>query len=164
MLGLLNLPINRGWKAMSTAHAPIPSRAIDNVLAQNWLAFLARLAVALPFLISGIAKLFDLSGAMAEVRGLTGLEPAPLVAGLVILVQLGGSALLIAGSRHAWIGAALLAGFTAVATLYAHAFWLMPEGERFLHRNIFFEHVSIIGGVVLLAILAARSASGKRPR
>lgn len=137
-------------------------QAVENLLGQSWLALLARIAVALPFLLSGLAKLVDIGGATAEVRGLTGLEPAAFFAVLVIATQLGGSALLIAGGRQAWIGAAVLAGFTAVATLFAHAFWLKPATERFLHQNIFFEHVSIIGGLALLAILAARPVTGAR--
>ncbi|WP_186417300.1 DoxX family protein [Bosea sp. CS1GBMeth4] len=139
-------------------------QGIERLLAQPWLALLARIAVALPFLLSGLAKLGDFNGAIAELRGLTGLEPAALLAVLVIVTQLAGSALLIAGGRFAWIGAAALAGFTIVATLYAHAFWLKPEAERFLHRNIFFEHVSIVGGLALLAILTADPARAGRPR
>lgn len=139
-------------------------RGIERLLAQPWLALLARIALALPFLLSGLAKLGDFDGAIAEVRGLTGLEPAVFFAGLVVATQLAGSALLIGGGRFAWTGAAALAGFTIVATLYAHAFWLKPEAERVLHRNIFFEHVAIVGGLALLAILAARSATGERSR
>jgi transmembrane protein len=139
-------------------------QGIAQLLAQPWLALLARIAVALPFLLSGFAKLGDFNGAIAELRGLTGLEPAALLAVLVIATQLAGSALLIAGGRYASIGAAALAGFTIVATLYAHAYWLKPESERFLHRNIFFEHISIVGGLALLAILGARPAKGERQR
>lgn len=147
---MLNSPLS------STQHAA------ERLLGRSWLVLLARIAVALPFMLSGIAKLFDFAGATAEIRGLTGLEPAALFATLVILTQLGGSALLIAGGRHAWIGAAALAGFTILATLYAHAFWMKPAGERFLHQNIFFEHVAIVGGLVLLAVLSARSSRGAR--
>lgn len=136
----------------------------EHVQGHSWLALLARITVALPFLLSGIAKLADFGGATAEVRSLTGFEPAVLLTVLVIMTQLGGSALLIAGARRAWIGATALAGFTAVAALAAHAFWLRPATERFLHQNIFFEHVSIIGGLTLLAILAARSSRGARAR
>lgn len=131
---------------------------IEWLLDRPWLALLARCAVALPFLFSGLAKLTDFGAALAELRGLAGLEPAWLFAVLVIATQLGGSALLIAGGRFAWVGAAALAGFTAIATLYAHAFWLKPEAERFLHRNIFLEHVAIVGGLILLAILSSRQA------
>lgn len=146
---------------MSASPVSAVQSAAEHVLGQSWLALLARIAVALPFLLSGIAKLADFGGATAEVRGLTGLEPAVFIAVLVIMTQLGGSALLIAGVRYAWIGATALAGFTAIATLLAHAFWLKPATERFLHQNIFFEHVSIIGGLALLAILAARSSRGR---
>lgn len=138
-------------------------QAVESLLGQSWLALLARIAVAFPFLISGVAKFGDFGGAMEEVRELTGFEHAALFAVLVIVTQLGGSALLIASGRFAWIGAAALAGFTAIATLFAHAFWLKPAAERLLHQNIFFEHVSIIGGLALLAILAARSTRGARP-
>lgn len=148
---------------MSASPLSAIQQAVESLLGQSWLALFARIAVALPFLLSGIAKLADFGAATAEVRGLTGFEPAALFAVLVIVTQLGGSALLIAGGRHAWIGAAALAGFTAIATLFAHAFWLKPAAERFLHQNIFFEHVSIIGGLALLAILAARSTRGVRP-
>ncbi|AMJ59976.1 DoxX family protein [Bosea sp. PAMC 26642] len=146
---------------MSASPLSAVQSAAENLLGQSWLAMIARIAVTLPFLLSGVAKLADFGGATAEVRGLTGFEPAALLAVLVIMTQLGGSALLIAGGRYAWIGAAALAGFTAIATLFAHAFWLKPATERFLHQNIFFEHVSIIGGLALLAILAARSCRGR---
>lgn len=149
---------------MSASPLSAVQSAAENLLGQSWLTTLARIAVALPFLLSGVAKLADFGGATSEVRGLTGFEPAELLAVLVIMTQLGGSALLIAGGRYAWIGAVALAGFTAIATLFAYAFWLKPAAERFLHQNIFFEHVSIIGGLVLLAILAARSSRGARAR
>jgi uncharacterized membrane protein YphA (DoxX/SURF4 family) len=130
----------------------------ERFLGAKWVEAVARFAVAVPFLISGAAKILDFQGSIAEARGLTGLEPAAFFAVLVILTQLGGSVLLIAGGRFTWIGALALAGFTTVATLSAHAFWLKPEAEQFLHRNIFFEHVSIVGGLVLLAILTFKPA------
>ncbi|WP_292522841.1 DoxX family protein [Mesorhizobium sp.] len=130
----------------------------ERFLGAKWVEAVARLAVAVPFLISGAAKILDFRGSIAEVRGLTGLEPAAFFAVLVIVTQLGGSVSLIAGGRFVWIGALALAGFTTIATLSAHAFWLKPEAEQFLHRNIFFEHVSIVGGLVLLAILTFKPA------
>jgi transmembrane protein len=136
--------------------------AVERLLTARWVMVAAQIAVAAPFLVSGIAKVADFPGAIAEVRGLTGLEPAGLLAALVVLFQLAGSALVIAGGRLTWIGATALAGFTVVATLYAHAFWLKPESERFLHQNIFIEHISIVGGLVLVAILAARPIENRQ--
>jgi transmembrane protein len=137
--------------------------AVERLLTARWVTVAAQIAVTAPFLISGIAKVSDFQGATAEVRGLTGLEPAGLLAALVVLTQLAGSVLVIAGGRLTWIGAAVLAGFTTVATLSAHAFWLKPASERFLHQNIFIEHISIVGGLVLVAILAARPTRDRQP-
>lgn len=141
---------------MKTIAADSPS---SDLIAGIFLApittLIAKIAIAAPFLVSGLLKLMNFSGTIAEVRGLSGLEPAAVFAVLVILVQLGGSILVIAGGRWAWIGAITLAGFTVVATLLAHAFWLKPQAERMLHMNIFFEHVSICGGLLLVAVLAA---------
>jgi uncharacterized membrane protein YphA (DoxX/SURF4 family) len=46
--------------------------------------------------------------------------------------------------------------FTALATLIAHPFWTMVGQERFLATNAFFEHLGLIGGFVIAALLAAR--------
>ncbi|BCH23099.1 hypothetical protein MesoLjLc_28400 [Mesorhizobium sp. L-8-10] len=146
---------------MPSAVASGMQSVVERLLAVRWIEAAARFAVAVPFLISGISKLFDFPGAVAEVRGLTAIEPALPLAVLVIVVQLGGSALLIAGGRLAWIGALTLTGFTAVATLLAHSFWLKAEAEQFLHRNIFFEHVAIAGGLILLAILTVKPSRAR---
>lgn len=148
---------------MQSASVSSAQAAADRFFAMPWVALAARIAVAVPFLISGFAKLLDFGGAIAEVRGLTGLEPAALFAALVILTQLGGSALLIAGGRLAWVGAVGLAGFTAIATLFAHAFWLKPAAEQFIHRNIFFEHVAIAGGLILVAVLSSQPVGERKP-
>jgi transmembrane protein len=131
-------------------------RAIADWLTRPGVAFLARLALASPFLVSGVLKATDFAGAVAEVRGLVGLEPAGLLAALVIATQLGGSVLLIAGGWLAWIGAVLLGGFTALATLLAHAFWTKTGIEAARDLTTFFEHVGLIGGFLRVAILGAQ--------
>jgi uncharacterized membrane protein YphA (DoxX/SURF4 family) len=116
---------------------------------------LARLALASPFFLSAVLKVADFSAATAEVRGLTGLEPAWLFATLVIITQFGGSLLLLA-SRYVWIGAGLLAGFTVVATLIAHSWWAKPPTEAARDFATFWEHVAICGGLLLSATLSRR--------
>ncbi len=124
------------------------------------LLLLARLALASPFLFSGITKALDFAGATGEVRALTGLDPAsPLaapLAALVIAVQLGGSALLLAKGRAVWLGAALLAAFTLAATLVAHDFWNKPEGAALRDATTFLEHMGLIAGLGLAALIAGR--------
>ena len=43
-----------------------------------------------------------------------------------------------------------------VATLVANNFWTMLGHERFVATSDFFEHLGLIGGLVLAAVVAAR--------
>nr|WP_284701216.1 DoxX family protein [Rhodoplanes tepidamans] len=129
--------------------------AVARLLDVPGLDYLLRLALASPFLISGVVKLLDFSGATAEVAGL-GVQPAVPVAVAVIATELVGSALFLT-RRWCWLGAGLLAGFTVVATLLAHAFWTFDGPERARQAATFFEHVSMIGGLGMAALLAARA-------
>ena len=114
----------------------------------------ARLALASAFLISGIAKLLDFESARVEVAAL-GFGASALVAAAVIATQLGGSALFLS-RRWCWLGAGILAGFTIAATLIAHPFWNFEGPERARQAATFFEHLGLVGGFVVAAILAHR--------
>lgn len=130
---------------------------IARVLGNNGFATIAAAMLTLPYWTSGVAKLFDLGGALGEARHF-GLEPAALVVLLTIAVQIGGSLLVILG-RQAWLGAGALGVFTAAATLIAHPFWQVADPmARFHERNTFLEHVGLIGGLMLAAILQERKA------
>jgi transmembrane protein len=133
-------------------------RPIAQVLSLPAIDHLARLALASPFLISGVVKLLNFQGAANEVAGL-GLQPDSPLAAAVILTQLGGS-LLFLTRRYCWLGAGLLAGFTIVATLLAHPFWAFEGPDRGRQTATFFEHVAIAGGLALAALFVnGRSAS-----
>lgn len=135
---------------MRTTPAPIAA-----LLESPALNLGARVLLTLPFWTSGIAKLLDLDGALAEAAHF-GLEPAWVTVIATLVVQLGGSAALIAG-RFAWVGAGALGVFTALATLIAHPFWTVADPmARFHERNTFLEHVGLVGGLILAAILTHR--------
>lgn len=130
---------------------------IARLLGDDRFAALAATLLTLPYWTSGIAKLTDLPGALGEARHF-GLEPAILTVAATILVQIGGSLLIILG-RQAWLGAGALGVFTAIATLIAHPFWQVSEPmARFHERNTFLEHLGLIGGLMLAAILRDRKA------
>jgi uncharacterized membrane protein YphA (DoxX/SURF4 family) len=132
---------------MSDAAVP---RAIERLLDLAALGWLGRLALASPFLVSGFVKLLDFSGATAEVAGL-GLRPGAPFAAAVVLTQLGGSMLFLT-RRFCWLGAAILAGFTVVATLLAHPFWNFEGPDRGRQTATFFEHAAIVGGFAMAAM------------
>lgn len=84
------------------------------------------------------------------------LTPAWLVAIATIIIQIGGSALIIFG-RQVWLGAGALGVFTALATLIGHPFWRIDDPiARFHERNTFLEHVGLIGGFIVVAVLFNR--------
>jgi transmembrane protein len=130
---------------------------IARLLGNKSFATLAAALLTVPYWTSGAAKLFDLGGALGEARHF-GLEPAALTVAATILVQICGSLLIILG-RHVWLGAGALGVFTAAATLIAHSFWQVADPmARFHERNTFLEHVGLIGGLMLAAILQERKA------
>ena len=104
------------------------------------------------FLIGGIQKLIDFPAAVAE-QAHFGLQPAWLWAAAAIVVELGGSALVIVG-RWVWLGAGGLGVLTAVAMLTANDFWAKTDHDRFMAVNSFFEHLGLIAGVVLISLLS----------
>lgn len=136
--------------------APTPS-LIAGLLGDRRFATLAATLLTLPYWTSGLAKLLDIPGALGEARHF-GLEPAILTVAATILVQIGGSLLIIVG-RQAWLGAGAIGVFTAIATLIAHPFWQVADPMvRFHERNTFLEHVGLIGGLMLAAILQERKS------
>ncbi|HEY8879502.1 MAG TPA: DoxX family membrane protein [Roseateles sp.] len=126
------------------------------------LRLITLLALLLPYLISGVLKLLDFDGARAEVGGLTGIATPTLVAALaaaVIVTQLGGSLLLLAGGRWAPLGGLALAGFTLVATFLAHTWWQLPPGPDRTHAfNGFWEHIALVGALGFAAVVARGEA------
>ncbi|UVJ45746.1 DoxX family protein [Pseudomonas sp. LS1212] len=124
-------------------------------------AIVARTLLTVMFLASGLAKLFDFEGAMAEMAHF-GLAPAGPIAAAVVFVQLGGSALVILG-RHVWLGAGALAVFTLLTIPIAHAFWSMSGEEAFVQKLWVLEHLSIVGALMGVAILHERRALSSSP-
>jgi uncharacterized membrane protein YphA (DoxX/SURF4 family) len=129
-------------------------RWIATILLSPWLAPLARIALVSAFLIGGVQKLLDFQGAIAE-QAHFGLQPAWLWAAAAVIVELGGSVLVILG-RIVWLGAGGLGVLTAVAMFAANDFWAKSGHDRFLAVNAFSEHLGLIAGLVLVSILTLR--------
>jgi len=125
------------------------ARVIDVLIRSRVVRWIALLLLCAAYLQGGFKKLVDFNAAVAEMQHFN-LSPAAPLAAAVILVELVGSALVLTGF-YRWLGAGVLAGFTLFATFTANRFWEIPQPERFMVENSFFEHWGLIGGFVLVA-------------
>ncbi|QOL83232.1 DoxX family protein [Pseudooceanicola spongiae] len=134
---------------------------VSVILSHPAVWFLARLALVGAYLLGGLTKLTDWPGAVAE-QAHFGVTPPALWAAITIALELIGPALILSG-RLVWLGAGMLGVFTLLAAFVANNFWAMPAGQdRFMAMNAFFEHIGLIGGFVLVAMIADRRAREAR--
>ena len=125
---------------------------VDRILDWRWTMLLARSALVGIFLVSAVLKSLNFHAAVLEQEEL-GLHPATIFALLTLAVQAIGSILVISG-RFVWLGAGALGVFTALAATLAHGFWTLHGQERFVAMNVFLEHMGLIGGLVMVAVIA----------
>ncbi len=138
-------------------HAP---RFVDAILDWRWTGFLARLALVGAYLLGGIVKLADFPAAVAE-QAHFGMSPPAFWAALTIAIELVGPILILSG-RFVWLGAGMLGVFTVLAAFTANAFWTMEGQARFAATNAFFEHIGLVGGCVLAAMVAQHGQRRKK--
>lgn len=129
-------------------HLPLVERS-RRCFTADVVRWLALLLVCAAYLQGGLYKATHFGEAIAEMEHF-GLRPPAVMAVLVIATELGGSALVLTG-RLRWLGAFALAGFTFLATLMAYRFWEAAPAGRIPVMNGFFEHLGLIGGLLLVA-------------
>jgi putative oxidoreductase len=131
---------------------------------QNPLALAARILLALMFVLAGFSKLTGFEGTVGYIAS-KGLPLPQVGAVIALLVEIVGGIALIVGWNARW-AAAVLAVFTAVATVIFHNFWAVPADQAMVQNLMFMKNVSVVGG--LLAIVAfgagALSLDAKRRR
>ena len=132
-----------------------PPLVIRRALDWPLTGFIARLLLVSAYLVGALAKLMDWPGAVAEQTHF-GMSPPTFWAALTIAVELIGPLLVLAG-RLVWLGAGMIGVFTVLAAIKANAFWAMAGPERFAATNAFFEHLGLVGGFILAAMLAGRT-------
>lgn len=138
--------------------ASMPS-AIAVVLESRGFGILARVLLTSVFWTAGLAKLFAFSVNAAAMEGF-GLSPGWAFNAATLTLQIGASLLIIL-DRWTWLATGALAAFTALTIPIAHPFWAKEGEEAFRDLTVALEHVSVIGGLAVFAILS-RSAMRRR--
>jgi len=117
------------------------------------LFYIGAVVATFMFWSSGLGKTVNFADTLGEMAHF-GLNPPWFFAVGTIALQFVGSALVVFGGRYAWLGAAALALFTLATIPLAHDFWNMPPQAAFGERLIAEEHLSVVGGLLLAALLA----------
>ena len=131
------------------------SALIDSITGSRIFGFVARTILTSMFWLSGIAKIADFNAGVAEMAHF-GLEPAMFFNIATAVTQLVGSALIIA-NRWTWLGAGMLAVFTALTIPIAHTFWTMQEPMRTVEFYVVMEHITVIGALMVVAWKSAKT-------
>ena len=113
-------------------------------------ALLARVLMAIVFLVSGIEKSFNFSRALDEYA--KDNIPLPRISVVfTITLHLIASVCLIAGWLVTEVALAL-ALFTLIATVMVHHFWTMTGVERLQRSRVALANLGLAGGLLLLAV------------
>ncbi len=127
-------------------------KLIDDILKSDWLWHLSRVIITFMYWYAGIGFALNFGGAQQAMAS-TGIQPLWFVAALTILVEVGGS-LLIIFDRLVWLGAGALGVFTLLTIPLVHHFWNMAEPAATSARLESEEHLTVVGGLIILSILS----------
>ena len=116
--------------------------------AQGFPVLIARLLLALMFVLAGISKFAGLEGTAGYIAS-KGL-PLPMVLAVATgLLELVAGVLLIVGWQARW--AALgIAFFVAVITPIFHNFWAVPEAQKMMQMQAFWKNFAVVGGLLFV--------------
>lgn len=121
------------------------------------LVVVARVLLALMFVLSGFSKLADLSGTAGYIAS-AGLPAASVLAVMAVLLEVVGGLALIVGFQARWAALAL-ALFTVMASVLFHNFWAMPAEQQFMQQLMFMKNLAVTGGLLFVAAMGAGPAS-----
>ncbi|MCI0913411.1 MULTISPECIES: DoxX family protein [Pseudomonas] len=110
----------------------------------------ARVLLMILFVISGWAKLTGFEGTVGYMTSLG--APAPMVAAAVAVIMEFFVAIILILGFYTRPLALLFALFVLGTALLGHPFWNMVDPERAANMTQFLKNLSIVGGLLLLAV------------
>jgi putative oxidoreductase len=130
--------------------------------AQDALALIGRVLIALLFVPAGWGKIVGFAGTVGYIAS-KGVPLPEVCAALAIAAELGLCLLLLVGWQARW--AALGLGlFTFVISFIFHNYWGVPAEQVMLQKMNFFKNLAIAGGLFAFAAFGAGgwSLDGRR--
>ena len=114
----------------------------------NTAALLGRILLALIFITSGFGKITGFEGTVGYIAS-KGLPLPQLGAIIAIIVEVGGSILLVIGYKARWAALAL-AIFTLAAAIVFRNYWAVEAAEKMGQQINFWKNISMAGGMLMV--------------
>ncbi len=133
-------------------------RFVDAILSARAFQLIARVVLTVTFWVPGIMQAAQFKNALGEFTHFHVVPPAPFVVASFITLLVS-SAIIIVGGKWTWLGAGALGIYTGLTILIAHHFWNMQGDEALAEMRTALEHISLIGGLMAVAIAEHKSAS-----
>jgi len=115
--------------------------------------FLARILLAMIFLISGYDKIGGFSKVAAFMAS-KGIPLSEIALAVSIVLEIGGGLLLIAGWQVRWVAAAIFVWLIPVTLLF-HNFWAVDAAQYQNQLNHFLKNLCIMGGMLYVMAFGA---------
>jgi putative oxidoreductase len=128
--------------------------ASSNTALTNFIALLGRILLGFLFVQGGYNKLIGGTAGTVATMASHGIPLPNILVWGAVAVELGIGLCLMAGLLARW-AALILAAYTLVLALIFHPYWLAPAAEARFDRIIFYNHLSIIGGMLIVVALGA---------
>jgi putative oxidoreductase len=115
---------------------------------KDWAALLGRILLAVMFVISGYGKLTGFEGTVGYIAS-KGLPMPQVLAGIAILIELGGGLAIILGWKTRLFALAFIV-FLIVITPIFHNYWAASPEQMQGQQINFMKNLTILGGMLLL--------------
>jgi len=124
---------------------------VRKIMSPHMLITTGRVILGVFFLLAGISKIMNPSGAVALMDTQNFPMPEALLP-LVVALEVFGGVLLIWGRKFVVPTALVLAAFTLATNLAFHRFWEIEDALiNRLELSLFFKNLAIMGGLFLIA-------------
>lgn len=120
-------------------------------------ALVGRILLAFVFVSAGYNKLWAIA-ATASYMASHGIPLSGVLVYGAIVAELVGGLMLMAGLYVRWV-ASIMGLYTVALAFIFHAYWAVPAAAMRAQHAVFFEHLSIVGGMFMVAALGAGSLS-----
>lgn len=127
-----------------------------------WAPTVARVFLALVFVVAGFSKLTGFDATVGYIGSLTNESVAPVLTVLAIIFELGGGLMLLVNWKTG-LAVDMLIAFTVVATILGHTTFTGDAMKDQLQYTMILKNLAIVGGLLLMARLICSEKPAESP-